>query len=358
LAALTDLQGLNDLLLAFLQRHAPQDTATLDVDATLVPTAITTAKFCYKGYRAYQPLNVFWAEQQVVVHSEFRDGNVPAGSQIRRVVAEALPHLPPGVRHVRLRSDSAGYDTDLLFWCERAHEHPDVGRILFTISADITKELRTTIMAVTDWTPEYRTTRTGERKATGREYAEVVFVPNTHAVQSDIREPFRYIAIRERLKDQMRLDLDDGAQLGLPFPSGVMGGVAYKLAALVTNRRDEDAAALIRWHYGRCGKSEEAHAIMKEDFAGGQMPSRQFGANAAWWALMLLTMNLVMVGKRLALGEDWLTKRMKALRFGLLTQAGRLTHHARQTVLRVRAEAARVLTAMRATLARLVLVPT
>jgi len=103
-----------------------------------------------------------------------------------------------------------------------------------------------------------------------------------------------------------------------------MGGVAYKLAALVTNRRDEDAAALIRWHYGRCGKSEEAHAIMKEDFAGGQMPSRQFGANAAWWALMLLTMNLVMVGKRLALGEDWLTKRMKALRFGLLPSSRRL----------------------------------
>jgi len=42
---------------------------------------------------------------------------------------------------------------------------------------------------------------------------------------------------------------------------------------------------IIRFHDGRCGKAEEAHKILKEDFAGGQMPSDEFGANAAWWAI-------------------------------------------------------------------------
>jgi hypothetical protein len=35
-------------------------------------------------------------------------------------------------------------------------------------------------------------------------------------------------------------------------------------------------------HRERCGKSEEAHSVLKEDLAGGQMPSNLFGANAAW----------------------------------------------------------------------------
>lgn len=356
LSCLTALQTLNGLLLAWLQARHPQTTATLDVDATLAETTIQTAKFCYKGYRAYQPLNVFWAEQQVVLHSEFRDGNVPAGFQLRRVVEESLGHLPAGVQTLYLRSDSAGYDTEVLFWCERAAQHPRYGRILFTISADITPEFRRAVAQVTEWTPEVRR-GSGGLRPTGREYAEVVYVPNTHAVQSDLREPLRYLAIRERLRDQLTLP-GVGGQGTLPFPTVEHGGLLYKLSAVVTNRRDADAAELIAWHYGRCGKSEEAHAIMKEDFTGGRFPSQLFGANAAWWALMLLTMNLQMVMKRTVLGPDWLPKRMKAVRFGVITRAGRLLSHARQQVLQVSQGFAAQLTVWRATLAGLRPAPT
>lgn len=355
LPALTALRTLNGRLIAWLQARCPRTTATLDVDATLAETTIQTAKFSYKGYRAYQPLNVFWAEQQVVLHSEFRDGNVPAGFQLRRVVEESLAHLPEGVRTLYLRSDSAAYDTEVLFWCERAAQHPKYGRILFTISADITQEFRQTVTAVTEWTPEYRTVK-GQRVRTGREYAEVVFVPNRHAVQSDIREPFRYLAIREKLRDQLPLP-GVGGQGMLPFPTLEQDGILYKLSAIVTNRREDDAAALIAWHYGRCGKSEEAHAIMKEDFTGGRFPSQLFGANAAWWALMILTMNLQMVMKRTTLGKEWLPKRMKAVRFGIITQAGRLLCHARQQVLRVSQAFAARLMAWRATLDALLPAP-
>ena len=48
------------------------------------------------------------------------------------------------------------------------------------------------------WTPEYRI-KEGKREKTGREWAEVMFVPNTHALLTDIFEPFRYIVVRERL---------------------------------------------------------------------------------------------------------------------------------------------------------------
>ena len=355
LSILTALQTLNKHMLAWLQARHPQTTATLDVDATLAETTIQTAKFCYKGFRSYQPLNVYWSEQQVVVYSEFRDGNVPAGFQLKRVVAEALPQLPAGIKTVYLRSDSAAYDTEVLFWCERPSEHPQYGRIEFTISADITQEFRKEVAKVTEWTSEYHTVK-GKREPTGLEYAEVVFVPNSHAVQSDIREPFRYIAIREKVHDQLSL-LEMGEQKTLPFQTIEIARVLYKLKAIVTNRREDDAAELIRWHYARCGKSEEAHSIMKEDFTGGRFPSQQFGANAAWWAMMILSMNLQMVMKRLVLGKEWLSKRMKAVRFGVITRAGRLINHARQQVLRVSKAFAGQLMAWRATLESLAPAP-
>ena len=49
---------------------------------------------------------------------------------------------------------------------------------------------------------------------------------------------------------------------------------------MVTNRKDA-GDQVIWWLRERCGKSEEVHSVMKNDLAGGQFPSRLFGANAA-----------------------------------------------------------------------------
>ena len=337
---LRSLRALNTTLVAQLQKRRPQKIATLDCDATLVPTETKNALFCYKHFRAYQPYNVWWAEQQVVLHSEFRDGNVPAGWDIVRVLKEAVGGLPEGVEQVLMRQDTAAYRTDVMAWCERAKEHPQYGRILFTISADITQPLQEEIGKVSEWTPEYRT-RGGKQEPTGREWAELMFVPMAQALLTDIFEPFRYIAVRERLGDQLcLLDVDTPVQqtdklTGLPFPTMTLGNVAYKIGAIVTNRREEGAPELIRWHYQRCGKSEEVHSIMKSDFAGGQLPSSKFGANAAWWALMILSVNFQSALKQLILGGGYVTKRMKAIRHALIHTAGRIVHHSRQRCLRV-----------------------
>jgi hypothetical protein len=43
----------------FVQTHNEESTATLDMDATLVETQKTEALYCYKHYKAYQPLNTY-----------------------------------------------------------------------------------------------------------------------------------------------------------------------------------------------------------------------------------------------------------------------------------------------------------
>ena len=54
----------------------------------------------YNKYPAYQPLTTYWYEADLIVHSEFRDGNVPAGHDQLRVLRESLQYLPAGVEQV------------------------------------------------------------------------------------------------------------------------------------------------------------------------------------------------------------------------------------------------------------------
>ena len=94
---------MNKDLVASLQSHNTVKTATLDMDATLDSTTKKNALFPYKGYRAYQPLNTYWAEKHLILHTEFRDGNVPAGHEQLRVLKEALT-MRPGKRGSSLPS--------------------------------------------------------------------------------------------------------------------------------------------------------------------------------------------------------------------------------------------------------------
>ncbi len=324
------LQGLvkvNRDFVASAQKRRPKKEATLDMDATLVETQKEDALFSYKGFRAYQPFNVFWAEAALVLHTEFRDGNVPAGYEQLRVFTEALDMLPEGVENVYLRSDTAGYQHDLLKYCEKG-ENKRFGRIEFAIGADVSKEFKKAVAEADEWKPVMKEVN-GEWKPTGKEWAEVCFVPSEIAFSKNA-PVYRYVATRELLR-QPELP---GMEVELPFPAMTMEKKRYKIFGIVTNR-DIGGNELINWLHGRCGKSEEAHAVMKEDLAGGKLPSSDFGENAAWWGIMILAFNLNSAMKQLALGGSWATKRMKAVRFSLINLPGRIIEHARDLIIRL-----------------------
>jgi hypothetical protein len=302
--------------------HAPSKEATLDMDATLVETQKKDALFSYKHYKAYQPMNTWWAEEELILHTEFRDGNVPAGHEQLRVFKEALDQLPPGVEKVYLRSDTAGYQHDLLKYCEKA-ENRRFGRIEFAIGADVTPEFKKAVAEAEEWKPLC--------KKGGKEWAEVCFVPDAIAHSKNDPE-YRYFATREPLKQDILPGVE--GQLSFPFPIMTIEATRYKVFGIVTNR-DLEGDDLIRWHYKRSGKSEEAHSIMKEDLAGGRLPSGKFGENAAWWWIMVLAFNLVSAMKRLVLGGSWVTRRMKAIRFSLINLPGRIMTHGRELIIRI-----------------------
>ena len=297
-------------IVADLQRRRPQATATLDVDATLLYCTKRAAKPTYDGKRGYQPVLALWAEQDMVVAEEFRDGNVPAGSGNRRVVEKAVAALPDSVERLYLRGDSALYEHDLMRWL-------DGQGIGYAISADMSPQLAACIRAL----PEDHWKFDHDEGAAIREWAEVTYLPDDGIYRKDAVSPRRYLAIRVRPKQ------------GALFADAT----AVRHFCIVTNRSDPDGGSgldLIRWHRGKAGTIEHVHHVLTNELAAAALPSQKFGANAAWLRLNVMLYNLLTLFKRIGLPEELHTARPKRLRFLVLNTVGKVVRHARQTLLR------------------------
>jgi hypothetical protein len=93
------LAGLREInrreIWAYVEAVRPGCEVTFDIDAQLVETSKGNARYCYEGYKAFQPAEVTWAETGLVMADEFREGNVPASRDIKRLVDESYDMLPP-----------------------------------------------------------------------------------------------------------------------------------------------------------------------------------------------------------------------------------------------------------------------
>ncbi len=292
------LRGLDAVLGAMVARGAdPRTTrATIDHDGTIIEAHKRDAQVAYEGTRGYQPLVAVWAEEQLIVADEFRDGNVAGGEDPLSSVKRAMGHLPPWVQERYFRGDSACYYAPLL-------KYLVAEGIGFTISADMTKELRAGCLAV----PHERWVELETRAREQVDVAELEFTPGDwpkHAV------PLRYVAVRFT-----------------PLQAELFDTLTPKTLAIVSNRAETEAGALVRWHWEKAGTIEHVHRVMKDELGAGVMPSGRFGANAAWFRINALTFNVLTVLKRRALPERLRDARPKRLRFELFTLPGKLRVH-------------------------------
>ena len=308
-----------DLVQGCGARCPQQRLATVDQDATIIASRKQQALVTYEGTRGYQPMLAVWAEMNLVLADEFRDGNVPAQMEPRRVAQRAFAALPSTVREYYYRGDSACHESGLVNWL-RDEQRPGgpPGRIGFAISARMSEALHTAIQAVPE--PEWESYGAPQEEI--RECAEVPFVPGEKSEKKDA-QPLRYVAIRLR-KQQGEL-FEDGSR--------------ERHFAVLTNRWELKAARLIEWHREKAGTVEMVHDVVKNELGGGVLPSKYFGANAAWLRLAVISHNVLAALKRLALPPELLTARPKRLRFLIFNTPGRLVHHARRLLLRLAAVA-------------------
>ena len=245
-------------VVADLQARAPQKVATLDLDATIVASSKRAAEPCHDGRRGYQPVVALWAEQDVIVADEFRDGNVSAQSGNRRVIERALAALPEGISQVYLRADSALYDHSLMVYLDRK-------KVGFALSVPVSPGLLRRMQGLDEaaWQLER------EDEGALRHWAVLDYLPDGAIDQPDgVVRRLRYIAIR----------------IGRTQGSLFADGEAVKHFCVVTNRDDPqggDAGELLRWHRGKAGTVEHAHDVLRNELAASALPSQKFGANAA-----------------------------------------------------------------------------
>ncbi len=278
--------------------------ATIDHDGTIIEAHKRDARIAYEGTRGFQPLVAVWAEQQLVVADEFRDGNVAGGEDPLTSVKRAFANLPAWVDARFFRADSAAYYAPLL-------KHLVQEKIGFAISADMTKELRAccTSLPSAGWA----SLDTREREQV--DIAELEFAPGDWPRSAS---PLRYVGLRFT-----------------PRQEELFGSKGISYHAVVSNRDDLDAERLVRWHRQKAGTIEHVHRVMKDELGAGVMPSARFGANAAWFRINAMTFNVLTVLKRRALPERFHDARPKRLRYELFTLAGELAVHQSQLTVKV-----------------------
>jgi hypothetical protein len=279
--------------------------ATIDQDATIIESHKQAALSHYEGGRGYQPMVAVWAEADLVVADEFRDGNVPARQAPLTCAQMAFAALPETIQARYFRGDSACHENELIGWLK----HPDRaqepgGRIGFAVSAVMSAELAAAMVKVDH--KEWKTFAT-EDDGTLRQWAEVEFVPGETVEKKDSK-PLRYVGLR-LLKAQGSLFAD---------------GSDRHHHAVLTNL-DWEGAKLLNWHREKAGTIEHVHDEVKNALGGGHMPSQHFAANAAWFKVALLAYNLASAIKGLCFSPEERTARFKKYRLLLVHLAGRMS---------------------------------
>src|SRR5256886_16990774 len=85
-----------EVVLKASRKEEPKQ-ATIDQDATVVESHKEQSQMTYLGERGYQPVINYWAEQDLILADEFRDGNVPAGvGYFLLVFCGSLAHVHSG----------------------------------------------------------------------------------------------------------------------------------------------------------------------------------------------------------------------------------------------------------------------
>ena len=293
---------------------AARERVILDFDATPIDSHSEKegAAGHYKGGFGFNPLIVSCGRE--VLGGILRPGNASAGDAEDHVKALelGLEQLPEQALdgEVLARSDSAGASHAFAEACRET-------RIRFSLGFPIEARVREAILALPESTWKPAIDADGEPRE-GAWVTELTGVVG----QDSWPEGTRLICRRERPHP--------GAQLAFSDVDG------HRFQCFITDQDDQDIAALELLHR-RHAQVEDAVKSLKATGAS-HLPFHSFAANAAWFELTLTAHDILTHTQALTLAGEHAVCEPKRLRYRILHVAGKLTRHARRTILHLPAD--------------------
>jgi len=291
---LDDLKAVQSKQLKWAMKQESTKGYTLDIDATQITAEKYAAHYTYKHEKGYMPILGHLAENGLIVHEEFREGNAAPASRNREFIQACKANIPKGKHIAKLRADAATYQADVINDCER-------DGVVFTIAAKKDAAVTEVIEAISEsaWQP----------------YSDGEIASTIHCMNDT--EAFTLIVFRKGR--QLSLDGEDPA---------------YFYHAVATNSSD-DAATTMSWYRMRGEHSENRIKELKLGFGMERMPCGQFDANAMFFRIGCMAYNLFVMFKAHALPEEWKKHQVQTVRWRLYQVAARITQHARSLWLKV-----------------------
>jgi Transposase DDE domain group 1 len=301
------------------QQGRPQMIATVDQDATIIESHKAAAYPHYDGGRGYQPMVAVWAEANLVLAAEFRDGNVPARHEPVTCAEMAFDALPQTVTERYFRGDSGCHERGLLGWLNSSERDKEAGgRIGFCVSACVGKTLAAELAKIGDTVWK---TFGHDPDGTLRQWADVDYLPSElYESKAEKEKPLRYVGLR-LLKPQGSLFADGSDRMHF---------------AVITNLT-WTGDRLLPWHREKAGTIEHVHDEIKNGFGGAHLPSQHVAVNAAWFTIALLSYNIASAIKDLCFDVADRTARVKRYRLQIVHLAGRMSRFQCKLRLRLRA---------------------
>jgi hypothetical protein len=272
---------------------------TLDIDATQIVAEKQSAKVTYKGNQGYMPILGHIAETGMVIHDEFRDGNVSPSTRNLCFIKKCFARMPKGKKIGRFRADSASYQAEIFNWCEKNNIKFAIGGRMDLSVKEIIRDLDES-----NWLPY-------------QDSSSITCVP--HCMQKTKRA-FNLIIIRR----PWQLDLFD--------PNA---DDSQRYVIIATNIKG-NPASIVRWYNQRGEASENRIKELKIGFAMEYMPCGTTKANAVYFRIGVFAYNLFKLFKMAVLPQDWAKHTVQTIRWKFYQTAGKLVAHAGQLWFKIR----------------------
>jgi hypothetical protein len=280
------------------------------------------APMTYTGVKGDRPILVGLKELPIFVHADYRQGNAMGGAaEAVKSSYEIVEGCGKKVSH--FAGDSEFYVSELIKFLSSKG-------ITFTIVADNNKAVKEVIEQIPQ--EEWRPYVTKDGVKTDREIATSV-----HAMEQT--EAFTLVVLRWKKEESRQLKLVESDEY---FYHAIATDLKLEAEQVIEKHEKsmppkEEVAEGCKgvWKYNERVQMENMIKELKIGIGMEHMPCGEFEANAMYFAIGVLTYNLMIALKYFVIQEGYETKTIGTLRWALIQIPAKLIKTGRQVILKI-----------------------